>query len=119
MVLVDNHASAPGVAVGVQAAPATVSPGLTSTTRVRCPPHWCTISLSESLACSLGERVRVHPWSPPGHRHLRSTLEVHHEFREARAWAHVIWRCWQDHAPYDPAAHNSLQALLKQRQPTA
>ncbi|MFY9652951.1 MAG: IS110 family transposase, partial [Trebonia sp.] len=37
----------------------------------------------------------------------------------ARAWAHVIWRCWQDHAPYDPAAHNSLQALLKQRQPTA
>jgi transposase len=37
----------------------------------------------------------------------------------ARAWAHVIWRCWQDHAPYDPAAHNSLQTLLKQRQPTA
>ena len=31
----------------------------------------------------------------------------------ARAWAHVIWRCWQDHAPYDPAAHNGLQALLK------
>ncbi len=36
----------------------------------------------------------------------------------ARARAHVIWRCWQDHAPYDPAAHNSLQALLKQ-QPAA
>jgi transposase len=37
----------------------------------------------------------------------------------ARAWAHVIWRCWQDHVPYDPAAHNSLQALLQQRQPIA
>jgi transposase len=37
----------------------------------------------------------------------------------ARAWAHVIWRCWQDHVPYDPAAHNSLQALLRQRQPVA
>jgi transposase len=37
----------------------------------------------------------------------------------ARAWAHVIWRCWQDHAPYDPAAHNSLQTILKQRQPVA
>jgi transposase len=36
----------------------------------------------------------------------------------ARAWAHVIWRCWQDHVPYDPAAHNSLQAILRQR-PTA
>jgi transposase len=37
----------------------------------------------------------------------------------ARAWAHVIWRCWQDHAPYDPAAHNSLQVILKQQQPAA
>jgi transposase len=37
----------------------------------------------------------------------------------ARAWAHVIWRCWQDHAPYDPAAHNSLQALLHRDQPDA
>jgi len=37
----------------------------------------------------------------------------------ARAWAHVIWRCWQDHAPYDPATHNSLQTLLRQQQPAA
>jgi transposase len=37
----------------------------------------------------------------------------------ARAWAHVIWRCWQDHAPYDPAAHNSLQAILNRDQPIA
>jgi transposase len=37
----------------------------------------------------------------------------------ARAWAHVIWRCWQDHAPYNPAAHNSLQIILKQHQPIA
>jgi hypothetical protein len=37
----------------------------------------------------------------------------------ARAWAHVIWRCWQDHAFYDPAAHNGLQTILKQRQPIA
>jgi hypothetical protein len=26
----------------------------------------------------------MHLWSPPGHRHMFSTLEVHHEFREAR-----------------------------------
>jgi transposase len=37
----------------------------------------------------------------------------------ARAWAHVIWRCWQDHIPYDPAAHNSLQAVLNRDQPIA
>jgi hypothetical protein len=32
---------------------------------------------------------------------------------------HVIWRCWQNHTPYDPAAHNSLQALLNHDQPIA
>jgi transposase len=37
----------------------------------------------------------------------------------ARAWAHVIWRCWQDHAPYNPAAHNSLQKILRQQQAIA
>ncbi|MGH9101760.1 MAG: transposase, partial [Acidimicrobiales bacterium] len=37
----------------------------------------------------------------------------------ARAWAHVIWRCWQDRVPYDPANHNSLQALLNRDQPIA
>lgn len=37
----------------------------------------------------------------------------------ARAWAHVIWRCWQDHVHYDPAAHNSLQALLRRQQQIA
>lgn len=29
-----------------------------------------------------------------------------------RAWLRVIWRMWQDHEPYDPARHGSLQRLL-------
>jgi transposase len=33
----------------------------------------------------------------------------------ARAWAHVIWRCWQDRVPYDPARHGALQRLLAAR----
>jgi transposase len=37
----------------------------------------------------------------------------------ARAWTHVIWRCWQDHAPYDPAAHGSMQAFLHSDNPIA
>ena len=37
----------------------------------------------------------------------------------ARTWAHVIWRCWQDHASYDPAAHNSLQTILNRDQSIA
>ena len=29
----------------------------------------------------------------------------------ARAWLRVLWRCWQDHLPYDPALHRSAQPL--------
>jgi transposase len=37
----------------------------------------------------------------------------------ARAWLYVIWHCWQDHTPYDPARHGALQRLLNQEQPAA
>jgi transposase len=30
----------------------------------------------------------------------------------ARAWVDVIWRCWQDRVPYDPAKHRALQRLV-------
>ena len=33
----------------------------------------------------------------------------------ARAWLRVIWRCWQDPTPYDPARHGSYQELIAQR----
>jgi transposase len=34
----------------------------------------------------------------------------------ARAWATIIWRCWQDGTAYDPAAHGGLQRILNQDQ---
>ena len=37
----------------------------------------------------------------------------------ARAWAHIIWRCWQDNTPYNPAAHGALQTILNQDQQAA
>jgi transposase len=30
----------------------------------------------------------------------------------ARAWARILWRCWQDRAPYDVARHRAAQALM-------
>jgi transposase len=30
----------------------------------------------------------------------------------ARAWVYVIWRCWQDRVPYDPAKHRALQQVV-------
>ena len=32
----------------------------------------------------------------------------------ARAWTTVIWRCWQDHATYDPTRHGALNRYLTQ-----
>ena len=29
----------------------------------------------------------------------------------ARAWARILWRCWQDRAPYDVRRHRAAQAL--------
>jgi transposase len=29
----------------------------------------------------------------------------------ARAWTRVIWRCWQDHAPYNPDQHGGAMRL--------
>jgi transposase len=29
----------------------------------------------------------------------------------ARAWIRVIWRCWQDHTPYDPTKHGGATRL--------
>lgn len=31
----------------------------------------------------------------------------------ARAWVRVIWRCWQDRVPYDPALHQAAATLAK------
>lgn len=33
----------------------------------------------------------------------------------ARAWTIVIWRCWQNHQPYDPNRHGGLQRHLEQQ----
>ena len=40
-----------------------------------------------------------------GHTHPHASRVL------ARAWIHVIWRCWQDRVAYDPAQHRALQAL--------
>jgi transposase len=77
--------------------------------------------LRDALCDFAGDSRRASPWAADLYdRAIARGCDHPHAVRIlARAWAHVIWRCWQDHAPYDPAAHNSLQTILKQRQPIA
>lgn len=65
--------------------------------------------------CTLADTTRHHnPWAhrlytdarARGHDHQRAIRTV------GRAWSRVLWRCWQDHIPYDPTRHNALQQQL-------
>jgi transposase len=61
-----------------------------------------------------------HPWAAAhyarararGHDHPRAIRTL------GRAWCRVIWRCWQDRRPYDPARHRRLQQHLLVAIPT-
>ena len=75
--------------------------------------------LRDALCDFAGDSRRASPWAADLYdKAIARGCDHPHAVRIlARAWAHIIWRCWQDHAPYDPDAHNSLQTLLRQRQP--
>jgi transposase len=77
--------------------------------------------LRDALCGFAGDSRRASPWATDLYdKAVARGCDHPHAVRIlARAWAHVIWRCWQDHVPYDPAAHNSLQTILRKQQPTA
>jgi transposase len=62
--------------------------------------------------CRLADSSRHwHPWAQTlyaqarqrGHEHPRAIRTV------GRAWCRVVWQCWRNHTPYDPARHRALQ----------
>ncbi|HEY3947054.1 MAG TPA: IS110 family transposase [Solirubrobacteraceae bacterium] len=62
--------------------------------------------------CRLADSSRHwHPWAQDlyaqarqrGHDHPRAIRTV------GRAWCRVLWQCWRNHTPYDPARHRALQ----------
>ena len=62
--------------------------------------------------CVLADTTRRwHPWA--GDHYARAIQRGHDHPRAirtlGRAWCRVIWRCWQDRTPYDPARHRGLQ----------
>jgi transposase len=56
------------------------------------------------------------PWAAKIYTDARATGKDHpHAVRIlARAWIRVIWRCWHDGIPYDPAKHTAAAALAQQ-----
>jgi transposase len=74
----------------------------------------CDKKLREALVDFAQDSVRASPWADQLYRRHRQASKTHpHAARIlTRAWIGVIWRCWQDHQPYDPARHRALQRVL-------
>ncbi|MWA07633.1 IS110 family transposase [Actinomadura sp. LD22] len=84
--------------------------------------RWAVDKQLRDAVCDFaGDSRRANPWAADLYNRARARGHDHpHAVRIlARAWLFVIWHCWQDRVPYDPAQHRALQTLLKQDQPTA
>jgi transposase len=77
--------------------------------------------LRDALTDFAGDSRHANPWAAHLYDQARTRGCDHpHAVRIlARAWGHIIWRCWQDSQAYDPATHHALQTLLNQDQKTA
>ena len=84
--------------------------------------RWACNKRLRSAFCTLSDSTRQwHPWAQDryasaracGHDHPRALRTV------GRAWCRVVWRCWQDGVPYDPARHRALQQHITVTIPTS
>jgi transposase len=71
--------------------------------------------------CRLADSSRHwHPWAQDlyvqarerGHEHPRAIRTL------GRAWCRIVWQCWRNHTPYDPARHRALQRHITVTIPT-
>jgi len=99
-------------------APATRQSGKTKSVGFR---YGADRQLRDALCDFAADTRKTNPWAAQLYQNAINRGHDHpHAVRIlARAWANIIWRCWQDHVPYDPARHGALQRILNQDQPTA
>ena len=67
----------------------------------------CDKKLRAAVTDFTADSRRASPWAEAIYQRHRAAGKTHqHAVRTlARAWPRVIWRCWQDQAPYNPALH--------------
>jgi transposase len=73
----------------------------------------CDKRLRDAVSCLADSTRHHHPWARSVYLSARSRgLDHPHAIRVlGRAWLRVLWRCWQDGVPYDPAKHGNLIRL--------
>jgi transposase len=76
--------------------------------------RWACNKNLRSAVSVLADSSRKHnPWAQKIYADAIARGKDHpHALRIlGRAWLRIIWRIWQDHTPYDPAQHGSLNRL--------
>ena len=73
----------------------------------------CNKRLREALTTFANNSRHASPWAADIYRRAiaRGCDHPHAVRILARAWVRVIWRCWQDRRPYDPALHGAAALL--------
>lgn len=73
----------------------------------------CDKRLRVAVATLADSTRHWHPWARDVYRRARARGQDHpHAIRTlGRAWLRVLWRCWRDRMPYDPARHGNLNRL--------
>jgi len=74
----------------------------------------CNKRLRQALTTWADNSRHAHPWARAVYRAARARGCDHpHAVRIlARAWARVLWRCWQNRTLYDPAQHGRALPFL-------
>jgi transposase len=74
------------------------------------------LKLRRALTDFADDSRHANPWAADIYTRARARGMRHpHAVRVlARAWTAIIWRCWQDALPYDPARHGALNRHLNQ-----
>jgi transposase len=73
----------------------------------------CDKRLRVAVATLADSTRHWHPWAREVYRKARARGQDHpHAIRTlGRAWIRVLWRCWRDEVPYDPARHGNFNRL--------
>jgi transposase len=73
----------------------------------------CDKRLRVAVAILADSTRHWHPWAREVYRRARDRGQDHpHAIRTlGRAWLRVLWRCWRDEVPYDPARHGNFNRL--------
>jgi transposase len=73
----------------------------------------CDKRLRVAVATLADSTRHWHPWAKEVYRKARARGQDHpHAIRTlGRAWIRILWRCWRDRVPYDPARHGNFNRL--------